>query len=190
MQLLSASSRSAGQRERLRKALDVPVTAAGLWALRQVQRHDRLTIGELGRRLDVDQSTISRQVRPLEEQGLLVRRPDPDDGRISWLTVSPAGAAVLARIEAVARNDFDAALAGWSRRRPRTTGRARRPAPRRPARLADRRDRLEHPRSRRRSPLTAVEVDRRVALRVSKREPLDRRRGRVHTGVDGGTSTP
>jgi len=114
MQLLSASSRSAGQRERLRKALDVPVTAAGLAALHLVRRHDRLTIGELGRRLDVDQSTISRQVRPLEEQGLLTREPDPDDGRISWLTVSPRGAALLARIESVARNDFDAALAGWS----------------------------------------------------------------------------
>jgi DNA-binding MarR family transcriptional regulator len=113
-QLLGASSRSTGQRERLRRALDVPVTAAGLQALRIVLRHDGLTIGELGKRLDVDQSTISRQVRPLEDQGLLLRVPDPDDGRISRLTVSPQGAAVLARVEAVTRHDFEAALANWS----------------------------------------------------------------------------
>lgn len=114
MQLLSTSSRSAGQRDRMRKALDVPITASGMLALRLVQRHGRLTIGDLGRRLDVDQSTISRQVRPLEEQGLITRLPDPDDGRISWLTVSPLGASVLERIEAVARHDFEAALSGWA----------------------------------------------------------------------------
>ncbi len=114
MQLLGQSGRSAGQRERLRRALDVPVTAAGLQALRMVLRHDGSTIGELGRRLDVDQSTISRQVRPLEDHGLLLREPDPDDGRISRLTVSDQGKAVLARVEAIARNDFEAALASWS----------------------------------------------------------------------------
>lgn len=114
MQLIGQSGRSAGQRERLRRALDVPVTAAGLQALRTVLRHDGLTIGELGRRLDVDQSTISRQVRPLEDQGLLRREPDPDDGRISRLTVTPKGQAILARVEAIARNDFETALASWS----------------------------------------------------------------------------
>jgi DNA-binding MarR family transcriptional regulator len=114
MQLVSASTRSASQRERLRKALDVPITQAGLAALTLVRRERRLTIGDLGRRLDVDQSTISRQVRPLEEQGLLQREADPDDGRISWLTVTDAGARLLARVEAVARNDFDVALAAWN----------------------------------------------------------------------------
>ena len=114
MQLIGQSGRSAGQRDRLRRALDVPVTAAGLQALRMVLRHDGLTIGDLGRKLDVDQSTISRQVRPLEEQGLLVREPDPDDGRISRLTVSATGRSVLARIEEIARHDFEAALANWS----------------------------------------------------------------------------
>lgn len=113
MQLVNASTRSGAQRDRLRKALDVPVTQAGLAALSLVRRNERLTIGDLGRRLDVDQSTISRQVRPLEEQGLLQRAPDPDDGRISWLTVTETGERLMARVEAVARNDFEVALAGW-----------------------------------------------------------------------------
>lgn len=114
MQLVNASTRSGAQRDRLRRALDVPVTQAGLAALSLVRRNERLTIGDLGRRLDVDQSTISRQVRPLEEQGLLQREPDPDDGRISWLTVTEAGERLMTRVEAVARNDFEVALAGWS----------------------------------------------------------------------------
>lgn len=113
MQLVNASTRSGAQRERLRKALDVPVTQAGLAALSLVRRHERLTIGDLARHLDVDQSTISRQVRPLEKQNLLQREPDPDDGRISWLHLTDAGTRLLARVEAVARNDFEVALAGW-----------------------------------------------------------------------------
>lgn len=114
MTLLSASSRSPRQRERLRKVLHVPITPAGMAALRLIQRHQGLTVGELGRRLDLDQSTVSRQVRPLEEQGLVTRETDAVDGRVSRLSVSPQGERLMERIEAIARNDFAVAVADWS----------------------------------------------------------------------------
>ena len=41
--------------------------------------------------LDVDASTVSRQVRHLEDRGLLERTSDPDDGRASRIALSERG---------------------------------------------------------------------------------------------------
>jgi len=50
--------------------------------------------------LDLDASTVSRQVRHLEARGLLERTSDPDDGRASRIALSDEG---RVRLEAGAR---------------------------------------------------------------------------------------
>lgn len=62
----------------------------------------------------LDPSTTSRHVADLVRDGLVERRPDPDDGRASLLALTPAGDDVLVRmreqrVEAAAR-----ALADWT----------------------------------------------------------------------------
>jgi DNA-binding MarR family transcriptional regulator len=49
------------------------------------------TIGELARALQVSQPTMSSTVKRLEEKGLVMLVPDPDDRRIRRVSVSPAG---------------------------------------------------------------------------------------------------
>lgn len=115
-QLIAASARSARQRERLLRAARVPLTDANLVALRIVDRHGPIAVSAVARRLDVDQSTASRQLRPLEEHGLIRRTTDPDDRRVSWLTATARGHGVLDRIDEVVRNDFAVALGDWSER--------------------------------------------------------------------------
>jgi DNA-binding MarR family transcriptional regulator len=108
------SARSPRQRERIARAARVPVTGAELVALRIVARHGPVAAGDVARRLGVDQSTASRQVRALEARGLVKRAPDRDDRRVAWLTATPKGRSVIARVDDVILNDFDVATGDWS----------------------------------------------------------------------------
>lgn len=120
--LVSASARSARQHERMVHAVGVGITGAGLLALRAIERHAPVTPSDVARRLQIDQSTASRHVATLVEQGFVARDADPDDGRVSWLRVAPAGQDLLDRARDVVLNDFDAALTGWSADDRRTLG--------------------------------------------------------------------
>ena len=112
--LVAASARSARQHERVVRAAGVPVTGASLEALRLVARHGPIAVSEVARRLRVNQSTASRQLRPLEEQGLVVRSADPADARVARLSASDDGRGVLGRVREVSLNDFDVALGDWT----------------------------------------------------------------------------
>jgi DNA-binding MarR family transcriptional regulator len=113
-ELVAANVRSARQRERVFRAARVPLTSAGLNVLRIVQRHAPIAVTELARRLGVDQSTASRQLRPLEEQRLVTRAGDEADRRVAWLSLTPRGRRVLDRTIEAWLADYDVALADWS----------------------------------------------------------------------------
>jgi DNA-binding MarR family transcriptional regulator len=112
--LIAASARSSSQRDRVVRAARVPLTGAGLVALRAVERHGPIAVSEVARRLAVDQSTASRQLRPLEEEGLVTRATDPADRRSARLAVTPKGRRLLDRVRAVSLNDYAVALSDWS----------------------------------------------------------------------------
>jgi DNA-binding MarR family transcriptional regulator len=113
-ELIAANVRSGRQRERVMKAAKVPLTSAQLNALRIVERHGPVPVMELARRLGVDQSTASRQLRPLEEQKLVTRASDDSDRRVAWLSLTPKGARVVQRTTEVWLDDYGIALADWS----------------------------------------------------------------------------
>ena len=112
--LVSASARSARQHERIVHAVDAPITGAGLVALRVVERHGPIAMSDIAHRLQVDQSTASRHVRPLEELGLVTRTADTADRRVAWLRLAPPGRQLLDGARGVVLHDFDVALADWS----------------------------------------------------------------------------
>ncbi|HEU4514771.1 MAG TPA: MarR family transcriptional regulator [Nocardioidaceae bacterium] len=62
--------------------------------------HDPLRLTDLAAAVELDASTVSRQVRHLEDRGLLERTGDPDDRRASRIGLSPEG---RTRLEAGAR---------------------------------------------------------------------------------------
>ncbi|HZP30915.1 MAG TPA: MarR family transcriptional regulator [Acidimicrobiia bacterium] len=112
--LIAASARSPRQRDRIVRAARAPLTGAGLVALRAVERHGPIAVSEVARRLELDQSTASRQIRPLEEQGLVTRSVDPADRRAARLAITPKGRRLLDRVREVPLNDYAVALSDWS----------------------------------------------------------------------------
>src|SRR5688500_16682389 len=90
---------------------DLDGAAYGLLAL--LEDAGPLRASDLVARLGLDKSTVSRQVASLVDLGLVVRAPDPDDGRAQVLSPSTEGSARLARIRAARRARWAADLADW-----------------------------------------------------------------------------
>ncbi|MET0765576.1 MAG: MarR family winged helix-turn-helix transcriptional regulator [Blastococcus sp.] len=90
---------------------DLDGAAYGLLAL--LQDTGPLRASDLVARLGLDKSTVSRQVASLVDLGLVVRAPDPDDGRAQVLTPSAEGSARLERIREVRRARWEADLGDW-----------------------------------------------------------------------------
>jgi DNA-binding MarR family transcriptional regulator len=63
-----------------------------LSALVTVEQHGPLRLSELARREAVTAPTMSRVLSALDEQGLVVRSPDPQDARGVLITLSSEGA--------------------------------------------------------------------------------------------------
>ena len=55
----------------------------------------RLTMGQLGSVAAVSRTRVSRVVDELVRAGLVVREPNPDDGRSAFAALTPAGRAAL-----------------------------------------------------------------------------------------------
>ncbi|MDQ7809862.1 MarR family winged helix-turn-helix transcriptional regulator [Amycolatopsis sp. A133] len=68
---------------------------------------------ELAKRRFVDLSVVSRQITQLSAAGLVDRRPAPEDGRASLVSVSEKGRAELARWRASYVEFMEKALGGW-----------------------------------------------------------------------------
>jgi DNA-binding MarR family transcriptional regulator len=62
----------------------------------------------------MDPSAVGRQVRQLEEAGLLVRSTDPDDRRVTRVRATPKGRAVRRRLADAGRAHVAEALAEWT----------------------------------------------------------------------------
>ncbi len=64
--------------------------------------------------MHVDTSTVSRLVSSLDGLGLLQRVPDPEDGRAQLATLTPAGEALLTRIQTTRDAWLSGMLEDWS----------------------------------------------------------------------------
>jgi DNA-binding MarR family transcriptional regulator len=94
-------------RRRLRKAaprsFDDDLTAAQAELLRLIARRPGISVGEAAAELGLADNSVSTLAIQSVRQGLLVRRPDPDDRRIGRLSLAVAawraryGAALGAR---------------------------------------------------------------------------------------------
>jgi DNA-binding MarR family transcriptional regulator len=91
---------------KLRKSATVgDVTPSQLSALFALGRHGPFRMGELARREQVGNSTVTRLVATLEGKGLLERTTDEGDGRSSIVAITPRGKRLLAAL-AEGSNDY------------------------------------------------------------------------------------
>ncbi len=69
---------------------------------------------QLAERLGVSAPVLSRHITELEEQGYVVRRPDPDDGRAQLIALSASGTEKLRVIEDHRTATVQGLLQDWS----------------------------------------------------------------------------
>ncbi|MGV9295595.1 MULTISPECIES: MarR family winged helix-turn-helix transcriptional regulator [Amycolatopsis] len=90
---------------------------ASAMLLSDLAKHGEARPSEVAKRRFVDLSVISRQIAQLQAAGLIQRRPAPEDGRASLISVSEAG---LERLELWRKQYlefFETALGGWDEAR-------------------------------------------------------------------------
>lgn len=69
----------------------VGVSVARWRVLTQLYRCGPLNQSELQQRLKIDPAAITRQVKQMEEEGLVERNPSPQDNRFTIVELTPAG---------------------------------------------------------------------------------------------------
>lgn len=94
-------------------AAGVMITRQGYLLLRRLQEDGALPMGELAKITQMDPAAAGRQVRQLEEDGLVTRTRGEDDGRVVVVEVTPRGAAVRQRLSTVGEDHMSDVLADW-----------------------------------------------------------------------------
>jgi DNA-binding MarR family transcriptional regulator len=87
---------------------------SSVFVLHHVAEKAPLRLSELARCIRLDSSTVSRQVKNLEDLGYLERSEDPHDRRASRLRLTDRGRAVLDEAMRARAALVDSATADWS----------------------------------------------------------------------------
>jgi DNA-binding MarR family transcriptional regulator len=83
---------------RLRQEAGTDLSPSLTAALSTVERHGPMTPSELAARERIQRPTATRVLARLAEEGLVERTPDPQDGRSSLVSATPAAGALLAEL--------------------------------------------------------------------------------------------
>lgn len=81
---------------RLRRHVQSPLTPSQTAALSSLERLGPLTLGELSQVEGVRPPTMTKIVAALEEEGMVVRRPDERDRRVVHVAATASGTRLLA----------------------------------------------------------------------------------------------
>ncbi|GAA4966931.1 hypothetical protein GCM10023205_34510 [Yinghuangia aomiensis] len=111
--LVVEADRAPGYRARIEAASGRSLPRSAISILFVLHRHGPLGVKEIAERLGVEQSTASRQIRPLEEHGLVHRDTDPRDGRAVRLHLTEAGLDVRERVRQVWLRDISTVWRDW-----------------------------------------------------------------------------
>ena len=95
-------------------AAGVAISQPGFSLLRRLQEEGDLSVGELARMTQMDPAAAGRQIRLLEDEGLVMRTKDSDDGRVIVVRVTSRGAEVRRRLGAVGERHMADVFADWS----------------------------------------------------------------------------
>lgn len=81
--------------------------------LRAISKHGPVRVSDLASWQGVDKSTVTPQVRRLEERGLVGREGDAGDKRVVLLSVTDHGRRKVQDMDEIGVHLFEQALTGW-----------------------------------------------------------------------------
>lgn len=90
--------------------LDTPFSLTEARVIYELAQRGTATATELGQELGLDAGYLSRILRGFQERGLIDRRPSETDARQSNLSLTDAGRAAFAQLDAAARRDVGTML--------------------------------------------------------------------------------
>ncbi|MFJ6196197.1 MarR family winged helix-turn-helix transcriptional regulator [Micromonospora sp. NPDC092111] len=108
MRLGEATRRATGSAEH--RVLD----RAAYVILRHLDATGPQNVSTLAARLNLDGSTVTRQVSALQRDGLIARAPDPTDGRGTVISPTPTGLHRMAAVQAARTRLYGDILADWT----------------------------------------------------------------------------
>ncbi|MGV9214985.1 MarR family winged helix-turn-helix transcriptional regulator [Micromonospora sp. RB23] len=82
--------------------------------LRHLDAAGPQNVSALAARLNLDGSTVTRQVSALQRDGLIARAPDPTDGRGTVISPTTAGLQRMAAVQAARTRLYGDMLSDWS----------------------------------------------------------------------------
>ncbi|MDO5683506.1 MAG: MarR family transcriptional regulator [Propionibacteriaceae bacterium] len=97
-----------------RKKLDAGSDQVAYWVVHMLAQLGPTRNSDLAAACGLDASTVSRQVRSLEEANVVQRCPDPADGRAQIVSLSPEGQRRVAEAKARRLGIVSDRLADWS----------------------------------------------------------------------------
>ena len=96
-----------------RSSLYLHIDRAGYLALRTIEDLGPLSTKALATVLNLDASTVTRQIAALETGGFVDRRPDPNDRRSSTILLTGEGRRMMAGVEQERRQGIEALVDAW-----------------------------------------------------------------------------
>jgi DNA-binding MarR family transcriptional regulator len=113
---LQVSVRLLVQRLRQSPAVDGDITSSEISALARVDRIGPASASELAKLERISPQSVGATLSSLEQRGLILRAPDPEDGRRAIISLTSDGEAVLRRHRRARSELLSKALAnGFSR---------------------------------------------------------------------------
>jgi len=101
--------------ERLARRSDIhrDLDRASYLLARTLDSAGPISISNLASTLGLDATTVTRQVAVMGRRGLIRRRSDPNDGRVTRIGLSPAGRERMRLVQGARRERMGELLAGW-----------------------------------------------------------------------------
>lgn len=93
-----------------RRLLGSPYSLTEARVIYELAHHETATAAELAGELELDSGYLSRILKGFEKRGLIARRPSESDGRASLLSLTEAGEAAFAELNARSRSEWLAKL--------------------------------------------------------------------------------
>ncbi len=97
-----------------RSSLYLEVDRAGYLALRMLEAMGPVSTKALATALNLDASTVTRQISALEGAAFVERRPDPSDGRSSTIVLTDEGHRTMLGVERERRQVMEALVSDWT----------------------------------------------------------------------------
>jgi DNA-binding MarR family transcriptional regulator len=92
-----------------------PVQPSGWSIITALHRGGEMRVSELAAQLGLDQSTVSRQLKPLDAAGFISRTPDPSDGRVANIALSGNGSDAYTAVRERWLRDLAWFMRKWSK---------------------------------------------------------------------------